>query len=238
MKTLIVKSTLLLNFVICTSFAQGEFITIWNLSISGSGLTKIEFPVETSGIVNYSWETYPVNSQSGSGTFTGTNASITGLPFESTIKLKILPSNFNRIILENSSDSRRLIDITQWGSTLWTSMNAAFKNCSNLTGIATDSPNLSLVSDLSSMFYSSNFNNSSIGNWNISNVTNTGYMFYNSKFNQNIGNWNTSNVVNMSNMFGSQQWYFDGIFNQNISSWNVAKVNDMTYMFSKASSFN
>jgi len=44
--------------------------------------------------------------------------------------------------------------------------------------------------------------NADISSWDVSFVTDMGYMFYNSQaFNQNIENWDTSNVENMERMF-------------------------------------
>lgn len=236
-----IKSHFLAIFIMSLSIlkinAQNDFITKWNLATPGSGLTQLTFTVGTSGTVNYTWESFPNPSLTGSGTFTGTIASITGLPFESTILLKINPTNFKSINV-NGTDSRRLIDITQWGTTAWTSTGSAFQDCSNLTGTATDTPNLANVTDMSYMFANSNFTNPSIGNWDVSSVTNMSGLFNDSYFNQNIGNWNVSNVSNMSNMFGTQVAYRYPPFNQNISNWNVSKVTDMSNMFNKAYSFN
>merc|ERR1712028_268284 len=68
-------------------------------------------------------------------------------------------------------------------------------------------PNLwdvSLITDMSYLFYKNGFNdfNENISNWNVSNVTNMGSMFAQSKaFNQQINEWNVSNVTNMKGMF-------------------------------------
>ena len=62
--------------------------------------------------------------------------------------------------------------------------------------------------------------NQYIGDWNTSNVSFMGLMFYNAYFfNQNISNWNTSKVDNMQQMFENAL-----SFNQDLSSWNVERV--------------
>ena len=72
--------------------------------------------------------------------------------------------------------------------------------------------------------------NQPIGNWNVSNVTGMGGMFYGaSSFNQNIGSWNVSNVTYMAGMFEGAN-----SFNQSIGSWDVSNVTDMQRMFSNA----
>jgi len=76
--------------------------------------------------------------------------------------------------------------------------------------------------------------NADISSWDVSSVTDMGYMFYNSQvFNQNIGTWDTSNVENMEKMFS-----FAKNFNANINRWNVEKVTKMKGMFWKAEKFN
>ena len=67
----------------------------------------------------------------------------------------------------------------------------------------------------------------------VSKVTSMNFMFNGSQFNQNIGNWDVSNVTNMTYMF-----YQTYAFNQDIGNWDVSNVTDMTIMFQKAYAFN
>jgi hypothetical protein len=108
-----------------------DFITVWNLNNPGWSTISIEFGVGTTGTVNYTWETIPAGT-TGSGSFSGPNAIITGLPTNSMIRLKINPTHFNRIYMSNNGSIygsvHRLVDIEQWGCVVWTSMAFAFKN--------------------------------------------------------------------------------------------------------------
>jgi surface protein len=79
---------------------------------------------------------------------------------------------------------------------------------------------------MSSLFNDARLFNSTLANWNVSNVTTMKHMFYTGRFNQNISNWDVSNVTDMSNMFEMSE------FNQSISRWNVSNVTNMTRMFS------
>ena len=63
-----------------------------------------------------------------------------------------LGTGFPRIYFNNGGDMRKLLTIEQWGKGKWTSMAYAFFGCSNLAGQATDTPDLSGVTDLSYMF--------------------------------------------------------------------------------------
>ncbi|MFN8354778.1 MAG: BspA family leucine-rich repeat surface protein [Spirosomataceae bacterium] len=223
-----------------TNMAGNPFITRWDLTKSaGSGTTQIKFRTTTTGTVNYTWTTVPAGT-SGSGTFSGTSATITGLPDGATIDLSIDPTNFKSIHVYNfgapDDDRDRLIDVIQWGDVAWTTMNGAFVNCGNLNISATDLPNLTGVTDMGIMFggcYSLN-GPTNIGSWNVAAVRNMGKMFYNAfSFNQPIGSWDVSAVTNMNGMFWNAK-----TFNQPIGSWNVSAVTDMSGMFYEADSFN
>jgi len=82
------------------------------------------------------------------------------------------------------------------------------------------------VTDMSRMFDLSSFNQP-IGDWDVSKVTNMISMFSWSKFNQPIGDWDVSNVTNMGLLFHNSP------FNQPIGDWDVSKVTDMGLMFYK-----
>jgi surface protein len=208
------------------------FITRWNVA----GTTTLSFGTATSGTVNYTWKEVSPGTKSGSGSFSGNTLTINGLP-STTIDLFIAPANFQRIIIGNNQPlSHRLLDVKQWGTTAWTSMQNAFFGCSNLNITATGIPDLSLVTRAEQMFQDCEklTGPANIGSWNVSTITNMTSMFNGCKlFNQNIGNWNTANVTTMQNMFSKA-----GSFNQNIGGWNTAKLTRTSGMFDGASSFN
>jgi gliding motility-associated-like protein len=196
----------------------------------------LSFGTATSGVVNYTWQEISPGSASGSGSWSGTTLTITGLPAGSTIRLQIAPTNFQRINVSSGLDEDRLTEVEQWGTTVWASMQNAFRGCTNLQITATDVPDLSGVTDMSSMFESCSSLNSpnNIGTWNTANVTNMGFMFYAaSSFNQDISTWNTASVTNMNTMFSEAS-----AFNQDIGSWNTAAVTDMSDLFGYNTAFN
>ena len=128
-----------------------------------------------------------------------------------------------------------IISIDQWGTNQWNSFEYAFYGCQNLQGNATDTPDLSGLTTLYSMFEDAiiftGFQN--MNDWDVSNITNMGFMFRTTAFNQPIGDWDVSNVTDMSAMFK-----LVAEFNQDISLWNVTNVTDMSQMFNGASIFN
>ena len=88
---------------------------------------------------------------------------------------------------------------------------------------------VSLITDMSSLFENKTTFNYDISNWNVANVTNMSSMFFRATvFNQPLNNWDVSNVTNMHMMFLGAN-----LFNQPLNSWNVANVTDMSMMFSR-----
>ena len=123
-------------------------------------------------------------------------------------------------------DEEKLLSIDQWGSQVWSSMQGAFAGCSNLEGDAVDTPDLSTVESLGTMFMSASKFNGNIGNWDVSNITSMQQMFYEAKiFNADISQWDVSNVTSMEWML------IDTSFNQDISQWDVHNLENMRFMF-------
>ena len=127
-----------------------------------------------------------------------------------------------------------LASIDQWGGISWTNMSNAFAGASNMTYTATDTPNLSRVTDMSFMFESATAFDGDLSSWNVSSVTNMFGMFRAAtSFNQPLNDWDVSSVINMEDMFSSAT-----SFNQHLNDWDVSSVIDMDEMFIGATSFN
>ena len=124
--------------------------------------------------------------------------------------------------------------VDQWGDTEWSSMRDMFYGALNMEYRATDTPDLSRVTNMESMFSGATLFNGNISSWNVSSVTNMSSMFYYaSDFKGDISSWNVSSVTSMSNMFFGA---FD--FNRSLNNWNVSSVLSMSGMFAQATSFN
>ena len=67
--------------------------------------------------------------------------------------------------------------------------------------------------------------------WYVTNLTNFGYLFYNSNSNYNIVNWDMSNATSLEALFR------DSSFNRDIGDWDVSQVTNMRYLFD-GTSFN
>lgn len=120
-----------------------------------------------------------------------------------------------------STDPAKVIGIMQWGSNTWQSMSRMFYGCSNLSlYLATDQPDLSEVTIMSSTFQNTTSFNGDISGWDVSGVTNMILMFAGAaSFNADLSGWDVSNVTNMDVMF-------DGAtsFNRDLSGWCVSGI--------------
>lgn len=141
---------------------------------------------------------------------------------------------FPNIYFNNMGDKDKIIEVNQWGSITWATMENAFFGCSNLTIQASDAPDLSNVTNMSVMFARASNLNQPIGHWDTSNVQSFAAMFQlASSFNQDLSSWDTSSATNMAYMFqGASR------FNQGISTWDTTNVKYFQYMFASASQFN
>ncbi|HTG56895.1 MAG TPA: BspA family leucine-rich repeat surface protein [Niabella sp.] len=216
------------------STAQDEFIIVkhlshyrpdgFQLSIWGSDITihweEVGFP-QNKGIVTN------INSPNGYYSFN------IDKPISTT-------DGFPKYILKISGGLTRYaggaLEIKQWGNIAWSTMASAFTHSAKLQITATDVPDLSRVTDMSSMFANCTelIGHPSMNNWNTATVTNMREVFsYCRAFNTDIGSWNTVNVTNMHGMFSNAD-----AFNQPIGSWNTGKVTDMGLMFYLVDAFD
>jgi surface protein len=230
------------------------FITTWKTDNPGtSGPTSITIPTIPWLDYNYDvdWNNDGVFDEFA---ISGDATHDFGIAGTYTIGIR---GNFPAIYFRNSGDKEKILSIDQWGNIAWGSMYNAFFGAKNLTSNATDSPDLSNVTDMSNMFRearafngdvsnwdvgnvtnmsstfsSANLFNGDVSGWDVSNVTNMLALFSGTSFNGNVSSWDVSQVTNMRGLFRSTP--FDG----DVSGWDVGQVNDMAYMFQSAVSFN
>ena len=210
--------------------AQSAFITTWKTDNTGtSNSTSITIPTFGTGY-NYDvdWDNDGVFDQLG---ITGDVTHDFGSVGTYTIRIQ---GDFPRIYFNEGGDCLKILSVNQWGNLQWESMGRAFMGARNLEVDATDAPDLSMVTDISYMFYDADRLNQDINHWDVSNVTDMSWLFYEARlFDKPLDNWDVSNVTNMNAMF-----YVTVRFNQPIGNWDVSNVTDLGYMFKQARLFN
>ncbi|TMM59438.1 BspA family leucine-rich repeat surface protein [Maribacter algarum] len=247
---------LLALFVSSNVFSQ-SFTSIWNTNntnYQSSADNEIEIPT------NPAFTTYNYTVDWGD---TNTDTNVTGnithtyaAPGTYTITIS---GDFPAINFNNASDKLKIIEILDWGTIQWQSMENAFYGCANLNFDAIAPPDLSQVTSMKNMFRGGSLFNGIINNWDVSTITDISGMFYGTsvfnrpldnwstnaitdmsetfsgagQFNEPLDNWNTASVTNMAGMFRGA-----GRFDQNINNWNVSQVTNMSSTFAYTNSFN
>ncbi|MBF0976073.1 MAG: BspA family leucine-rich repeat surface protein, partial [Bacteroidetes bacterium] len=215
-----------------------DFVTEWDMSIQYTTGTATSLRTSLYGL-HFVVEYININDPTDKGIDTNVMASnispytITGL--NPTGKYRVIAyknpniagSTFGTLV--EASDLRRLRKVTQWGTNRWSTMRHAFLMCANLDVTATDVPDLTNVTNMSLMFAmcDSLVYNSSIKDWDVSNVTDMQAMFQDDiKFNQPLSNWDTRNVTDMQHMFHGAH-----SFDQPLDNFRIDAITAMAYMF-------
>lgn len=208
-----------------TCGASTNFITTWKTDNPGSSnSTSLTLTADPASFnYNIDWDNDGVMDE----TLASPNTSVThdfGTPGTYTIQIC---GSYPYINWDYSDDQQKLISVDQWGDNAWTTMADAFYGASNMTITASDSPDLSGVTNASNMFRDASSFNQDIGAWDVSNIQNFTNMFSGAtSFNGDIGSWDVSGADNMAAMFAGAS-----SFNQDISSWEVGSVTSMNLMF-------
>jgi hypothetical protein len=147
---------------------------------------------------------------------------------------------FPTIYFNAGGDKLKLLEVQNWGDIAWSSFNSSFQDCRYLDATATDTPDLSSVTDMLEAFRgTSNLPTTAtllgdFSSYDFSNVQTLRLAFYGANFNSDLGGLTGANAL--TDMF--QTFWTNIVFNQDISGWNVSGVNTMLSCFNGATSFN
>jgi uncharacterized repeat protein (TIGR02543 family) len=105
---------------------------------------------------------------------------------------------------DSSGDRGKLVEISEWGPLRLGNSGHYFDGAQNLVITATDLPDLTGTTDMSSAFAYCDALTTvpNMGSWDVSAVTDMSYMFYYAlAFDQDLGGWDVRNVADMTGMF-------------------------------------
>ena len=206
---------------------DGAFVTTWDPTFSPYTIS-IPLDVHSGGTLSIDWGDGSTDTVSSSGTQSHTYAA----PGEYRVSMAGDLASINLGAAGSTAD--KLASIDQWGNISWTTMEEAFRRASSMAYNATDAPDLSGVTDMSGMFWSTDAFNGNLSSWNVSSVTDMSYMFRDAaSFDRPLAGWDVSSVTDMSYMFS-----ITASFDRPLAGWDVSSVTDMTNMFQDAISFN
>jgi hypothetical protein len=185
--------------------APGGFVSTWNTANTSTGSSnsdQVSLPLVNGGTYNFtvSW------GDGNEDTITAWDAAAKTHTYASvgTYTITVAGQCWGWLF-NNGGDRLKILEISAWGED-WRPNNTSgvFWGCSNLDVVATDTPNLTGITDLSNFFRvcGSLVFNSSIGDWDIANINFIGGMFRDATlFDHNIGGWNVGNVTTAVNTF-------------------------------------
>ena len=149
------RYTLLIALFSATiSFAQNEFITVWETTTAGESIT---IPTATNATYDYTIDWGDGSAVESGQTGNATHTYATAGKYDVSIT-----GTFPRIYFNNTGDKTKILEVKQWGSQAWTSMEGAFYGCNSLNITANDVPDLSNVTSLKNMFREASLSDSNI----------------------------------------------------------------------------
>ncbi|TVR01703.1 MAG: BspA family leucine-rich repeat surface protein [Deltaproteobacteria bacterium] len=248
------------------AFCEGDpnvctpvFVTVWDTTLPGvNNDFQIELPLESGGNYNFTvdWGDGEVDVITAFD-----DIAVRHNYGEEGIYTVEIRGQIEGWRFANGGDAPKLLEVSSWGPlrlgnggnyfhgaenleitavdvldlTGTMSLSAAFRDCTSLTSIPSiNAWDVSAVSNLGFMFLGASNFNADLDRWDVLNVSNFNAMFWGaSSFNGDVTTWNTANASVLSNMF-----FGASSFNRDIGGWTVDNVTTMNGLFSGASDFN
>lgn len=213
---------------LCSAAPSDDFVTTWKTDNPGSSNdTSITVPM-IGGPYDVDWNGDGVFDQLGLFGEVSHNFGVAGTY---TIRIQ---GTYDAIQIDYGGDRNKIVDVAQWGTNTWKTMDHAFAGAENLVVSAVDAPDLSAVANMSSMFSAASNANPNTSSWDTSSVTNMRAMFSDTLVaNPDTRNWNTGAVTDMEFMF-----FHAAVADPDTSGWDTHNVTNMGYMFFSASMAN
>ena len=143
-------------------------------------------------------------------------------------------SGFGLVGASTDYDQKKIVELIQWGTFKWQTLEQAFLRASNMFVTALDIPDFSEVISTNSMFTGAFFANPTTKFWDTSNIEDMNSMFKSAlSAKPDTSLWDTAFVTSMASMFRGAV-----SANPDTSSWNTSSVQNMTAMFRGATNAN
>jgi len=222
------------------------------LKINHTTAEEIKFSVfkdKTISTGNLTIKWYTEADPSTTYTFTTTMGNV-------SIPVSNIPTNSSNIILEltgdfnsftsiynayitgtNSTVNDKIIEVLQWGTRQWYTLESMFRNATKLTRVPSiEKPLISTSGEkkMDRMFSGATIFNSPINHWDVSQIKSLIGTFQSAtSFNQPLNDWEVINVTDLSQTFHTAT-----NFNQPLNNWNVSLVTSLNSTFQSATNFN
>ena len=194
-------------------------------------------PTETLALPTKSGYSYNVSVDWGDGnsdTFTTWNQTESSHEYATADTYTVTitgDSTFQALDFDRATTTRTgLREWLSWGDIEWTYLALAFNTCPNATFPATDSPDLTNVTDLNSMFNNCTLANPITTNWITTAVTTFANMFASCPAaNPDVSLWDVSSATSFNSMFTATT-----LANPDVSSWTTTALLTCANMFQLA----
>nr|WP_319397909.1 BspA family leucine-rich repeat surface protein [uncultured Carboxylicivirga sp.] len=221
MRRILLLVTMFTLSVALRAQTQRPFITTWKTSDG-----TITVPVNSDYTYNYTATLFDSETNQLVGELTNQTkeAFFQDLRPSKTYKLEIR-GDFPAIRFSKwPNECSKIRSIVQWGDIAWQSMYSSFFGCVNMeASYATDSPDLSNVTDMSQMFYNcASLELLDVSNWDVSMVTKFQSTFYKcgKLTTLDVSDWDVSNATNMTTVFNM----CTSLIQLDVANWDVSNV--------------
>ncbi len=207
--------------------ATGPFVSIWRTTAASESVT---LPLRVGFTYNFT-----VNWGDGTATSTVTafdDPDITHTYASAGLHTITISGVAQSWYFNGAGSNLKIIQVTDLGDVGWTSLQAAFNGCTNLTTFAGGAT--AAVTDMSQMFFgASSLATMNLSSFNTGIVTDLSQMFFNTSAltSVSLSGFNTANVTSMAGMFNGAST----LASLDLSSFNTTNVTNMGQMFNGAS---
>lgn len=212
---------IVMPFMKKVSEIAGQFI--FSIKTDNAGTSgSTQFTVPSTGVgydYTVEWESNILTNQTAAVTLDFSAAG--------TYDIKISGA-FPAMFFNNAGDKLKMIDIKQWGVIVWGSFFRSFFGCANMIVSATDTPDLSLVTTLSTAFANCTLLTINVSAWDISTITSLQQCFQNClNAILDVSSWDTSSLQISKSAF---QGATSAGSSLNLQDWDISNLTDAEFM--------